>query len=111
MFGFGGARESGMNFDLSKILEQLGDPVIAQIGGSLGLSAQQSQQLAQALSRHFSTNREATVEAAAADTGFNQDVVAAMLGKLVEEGKKHMLEGGGASEMIGGALGGLFGKK
>ena len=122
-----------MSFDLSKVVEQLGDGMIEQIGEPLGLNGDQSKRVARALGSRFSSNREQTIQAAAADTGLDEEVVGSMLNKLVDEGKQRVLEsgpvadaiagaknqaqdamaamGGEAMKSAGGLLGGLFGKK
>jgi hypothetical protein len=122
-----------MSFDLSKVVEQLGDGFVAQVGEPLGLSGDQSKRVAHSLGQHFSSNREQTIQAAAADTGIEEEVVGAMLGNLVEAGKERLLESAPVAEAIdgvkgqanaamaamgdqamrgaGGLLGGLFGRK
>ena len=126
-------RELVDGFDLSKVVEDLGDGFIAQLGEPLGLSGDQAKRVAQALGSRFSSNREQTIQAAAADTGLDEEVVGSMLNKLVEAGKERLLEsgpvadaidgvkgqaqdalaafGGEAAKSAGGLLGGLFGKK
>jgi Mn-containing catalase len=122
-----------MSFDLSKVVEQMGDGMIEQIGSPLGLNADQSKRVARALGQRFSSNREQTIQAAAADTGLDEEVVGSMLNKLVDEGKQRVLESGPVADAISGAktqaqdamaamggeamksasglLGGFFGKK
>ncbi len=122
-----------MGFDLSKVVEDLGDGLVAQLGEPLGLNGDQSKRVARALGAHFSSNREQTIQAAAADTGLDEEVVGSMLNKLVEAGKERLLEsgpvadaidgvkgqanaamaamGGQAASNVGSMLGGLFGKK
>jgi hypothetical protein len=118
-----------MNIDLSKIVSELGDEAIAQCGEPVGLDRDQSVRVARALAAHAGLGREEAVAAAAADTGLTEEVISALLGKLVEAGAEKLVsEGpigdalgaakGAASEALGkgagemfGKLGGMFGRK
>lgn len=120
-----------MAIDMSKIFAELGEDVAAQCGEPVGLDRGQSVRVAQALARNIGGGKDLAVKATAAETGLTEEVVGAMLGKLVEAGKDKLLEQSGdaiegakaqamaAIENVGGAatkgmlgkLGGLFGKK
>jgi hypothetical protein len=120
-----------MAIDMSKVFAELGEDVAAQCGEPVGLDRDQSVRVAQALARNIGGGKDLAVKATAAETGLTEEVVGAMLGKLVEAGKEKLLEQSGdavegakaqamaAIENVGGAaakgmlgkLGGLFGKK
>jgi len=120
-----------MAIDMSKVFAELGEDVAAQCGEPVGLDRNQSVRVAQALARNIGGGKDLAVKATAAETALTEEVVGAMLGKLVEAGKDKVLERSGdaiegartqamaAIENVGGAatrgmlgkLGGLFGKK
>lgn len=115
-----------MTIDFSKIVSELGDDLIAQQGEHVGLDREQSVRVADALARNFSKGREGAVEAAAAETGLTEEVIAAMAGKLIEVGKEKLLNEGPVADAIasaqvaagdamkkaaGGMFSGLFGRK
>jgi hypothetical protein len=115
-----------MSLDLSKVVGELGEEMIAQAGEPLGLSKDQSVRVARALAANFGQGSEAAIKAAAEDTGLDEEVVAAMLKKLVEMGKEKLMEESGVNDAIdnakdqamaalssagGGLLGGFFKKK
>jgi hypothetical protein len=111
--------------DVSKILSSLGDDMVAQAGEPVGLDRDQSIRVAKALSSHIGGGKDLAIKAAAADTGLTEEVISAMLGKLVEAGKEKLLGDSGVTGAIEdakaqamGAIGdlgnqatkGLFGK-
>ncbi len=122
-----------MSFDISKVVEALGEEAIGQIGDPIGLDKDQSVRVARALAAHSGLGNQQMVQAAAADTGLDEEVVAAMGKKLVEEGRDQLMEatgvntaidnakqdamaalgnvGGDAARNAGGLLGKLFGRR
>lgn len=122
-----------MSFDISKVVSQLGDDLIAKTGEPVGLSRDQSLAVARSLAAHFSKGGDEAVKAAAAETGVAEEAVGSMCAKLVEVGKEKLLTegpvgqavdtakeqamaalndaGGQAMKSAGGFLGKLFGKK
>jgi hypothetical protein len=122
-----------MSLDTAKILSDLGDDLIAQAGEPVGLNRDQSVRVARALTTHLGKGRDAAVQQAAAETGLTEEVISAMLGKLVEVGREKLLNEGpvgqaidsaksqasaalgqagqAAAASVGGMLGGLFGRK
>lgn len=122
-----------MSFEISKVIEALGEEAIGQIGEPIGLDKDQSVRVARALAAHSGLGNQQMVQAAAADTGLDEDVVAAMGKKLVEEGGNKLMEetgvsaaidnakqdamaalgnvGGDAARNAGGLLGKLFGRR
>lgn len=119
--------------DISKILSSLGDDLVAQAGEPVGLDRDQSIRVAAALSNHIGGGKDLAVKAAAADTGLTEEVISAMLGKLVETGKEKLMSDSGvtgaiddakaqamaamgdlgnqATKGLFGKIGGMFGKK
>jgi hypothetical protein len=126
-------RRRAMSLDTAKILSELGDDLIAQAGEPVGLNRDQSVRVARALTQHLGKGREAAVQQAAADTGLTEEVISAMLGKLIETGRDKLLNEGpvgqaidsaraqagaaigqagqAAARSVGGMLGGLLGRK
>jgi hypothetical protein len=122
-----------MAIDISKILSSLGDDLVAQAGAPVGLDRDQSVRVAKALSTHIGGGKDLAIKAAAADTGLTEEVISAVLGKLVETGKEKLLSdsgvtgaiddakdqamaalgnvGGEAAKGLFGKIGGMFGKK
>jgi hypothetical protein len=122
-----------MSFEISKVVEALGEEAIGQIGEPVGLDKAQSVRVARALAAHSGLGNQQMVQAAAADTGLDEEVVAAMGKKLVEEGANKVMEetgvnaaidnakqdamaalsnvGGDAARSAGGFLGKLFGRR
>ena len=122
-----------MSFETSKVVEALGEQAIGQIGEPIGLDKDQSVRVARALAAHSGLGSQQMVQAAAADTGLDEEVVAAMGKKLVEEGGNKLMEetgvsaaidnakqdamaalsnvGGDAARNAGGFLGKLFGRR
>jgi hypothetical protein len=111
-----------MSLDTAKIISDLGDDLVAQAGEPVGLDRDQSIRVARALAANLNKGKDAAVQAAAADTGLTEEVISAMLGKLVELGKEKLLSEGPVGDAIasaksqagaalGGMLGGLFGRK
>ena len=122
-----------MNLDMSKIISDIGDDLIAEAGEPLGLDHDQSVRVAHALAAHIGMGGEEAIKQAAADTGLDEEVIAAMLPKLIEAGKEKLLAegpvadaidsakeqamsalgsvGGAAAKSAGGMLGTLFGRK
>jgi hypothetical protein len=118
-----------MSIDVSKIVSALGDEAVAKCGDQVGLERAQSLRVARALAAHMGKGKDEAVRAAAADTGLTEEVIAAMLAKLVEKGAEKALEDsplgeavgnmkGAAADMLGkgaegmfGKIGGMFGKK
>lgn len=115
-----------MAIDISKILAGLGEDVAAQCGEPVGLNKDQSMRVAQALARNIGAGKDLAVKAAATETGLTEEVITAMLGKLIESGKDKLLSAEGAvgqaidgardqamaaiENVGGGAAKGLFGK-
>lgn len=119
--------------DVSKILSSLGDDLVEQAGAPVGLDRDQSVRVAKALSNHIGGGKDLAIKAAAADTGLTEEVVSAMLGKLVETGKEKLMSDSGvtgaiddakaqamgaigdlgnqATKGLFGKIGGMFGKK
>lgn len=122
-----------MGLDFTAILSALGEDLIAQAGAPLGLDAGQSVRVAQALGRHIGGGEGVAVHAVAAETGLSEEIISAMLTKLIETGKEKLLSdsgvgaaidgakaqaaaaaqaaGGEALKAAGGFLGKIFGKK
>lgn len=122
-----------MTIDMSKMFAELGADVAAQCGEPVGLDRDQSVRVAQALGRNIGGGKDLAIKATAAETGLTEEVVAAMLGKLIEVGKDKLVNegplgdaidgakaqavaaienvGGAATKGIMGRLGGLFGRK
>jgi hypothetical protein len=122
-----------MSFDMSAVVSELGDEMIAQVGEPLGLDQDQSVRVAHALAARAGLGNQETIRAVAEDTGLDEEVVAAMSKKLLEEGGKRLMDetgasaaiddakqqalaaltaaGAGAAKNAGGFLGGLFGRK
>lgn len=122
-----------MSFDISKVVEALGEEAIGQIGDPIGLDKDQSVRVARALAAHSGLGNQQMVQAAASDTGLDEEVVAAMGKKLIEEGRDKLMEesgvnaaidnakqdamaalgnvGGDAARNAGGLLGKLFGRR
>jgi hypothetical protein len=92
-----------MSFDFSKVLSELGEDMIAKTGAPLGLSKDQSVQVANAVASHFSKGEGEAARLAAADTGLKEDVVAAMTAKLVEVGKEKLLTEGPVGDAVNAA--------
>jgi hypothetical protein len=122
-----------MSFDISAVVSELGDEAIAQAGEPVGLDKDQSVRVAHALASHAGLGNQDMIAAVAADTGLDEEVVAAMLKKLIEVGGEKLMNetpvgaaidnakdqamaafgdmGGAAAKSAGGFLGGLFGRK
>lgn len=122
-----------MSFDVSKVVSDLGDEFIGQLGEPLGLNKDQSVRCARALAARVGMGGEQAVQLAAADAGLSEEVTAAMLQKLVDAGKEKLLADTGVTGAIDnardqamaalnnagqqaaggimGKLGGLFGRK
>ncbi|MGE3143331.1 MAG: hypothetical protein AB7L65_08415 [Hyphomonadaceae bacterium] len=122
-----------MSVDISKIVSDLGDDMIAKAGEPVGLNREQSVRAAHALAARCGLGGQAMIEAAATDTGLGQEVVSALSRKLVEAGGEKLMNdtgvkaaaenakdqamaalsnaGGDAARNAGGMLGRLFGRK
>jgi hypothetical protein len=122
-----------MSFDISQVVTALGDEACASAGEPLGLDKEQSVRVAHALAARAGMADDEMIKAVAADTGLDEEVVAAMLKKLLETGAEKLMEetpigaavdnakqeamaalgnvGGAAVKNAGGFLGGLFGRK
>jgi len=122
-----------MSFDMSKVVAELGDEVIAKAGEPIGLNKDQSVRVAHALAARAGMGGEEMIKAVAADTGLDEEVVAAMAKKLVEAGTEKLMNetpigaavdnakqealaaltaaGSGAAKNAGGFLSSLFGRK
>lgn len=115
-----------MSIDVSKIVSQIGDDLIAQTGEPLGLDRDQSVRVARALAANWNKGREQAVQQTAADTGLTEEVVGSMATKLIDVAKEKLIEDGPVGDAIqsaktaasdavqkaaGGFLGGLFGRK
>lgn len=130
---WGGRMEGFMAFDVSKVVSELGEDLIASVGEPLGLDRDLSLKAAHALAANWGKGQDEAVKAAAAETGVGEEVMAAMLGKVVDAGKDKAidaakdkageaveaakvqamaaLEASPVGKAAGGFLGKLFGKK
>jgi hypothetical protein len=115
-----------MGFELSKVVEDLGAEALAKAGEPVGLDKEQSVRLAKALAAHAGLGNKDMIAAAAADTGIDEEVVAAMAKRLIEVGGEKLMQEtpiGAAVDTMkenamaamtnagGGFLKGLFGRK
>lgn len=115
-----------MSFDISAVVSELGDEAIAGAGEQVGLNKDQSVRVAHAFAAHAGLGNEQMIQAVAADTGLDEEVVAAMLKKLIEVGRDKVMEDTGLNAAIdntkqeamaalqnagGGLMGRLFGRK
>lgn len=122
-----------MSFDIAAVAADLGDDVIAKAGEPVGLDKNQSVRVAHAFAAHAGLGNQEMIAAVAADTGLDEEVVAAMGKKLLEVGGEKLMNdtpvgaaingakdqamaafgdmAGGAAKSAGGLLGGLFGRK
>jgi hypothetical protein len=122
-----------MSFDISTLVKALGDEALAQAGEPLGLDKDQSVRVAHALAAHAGLGDDEMVRAVAADTGLDEEVVAAMLKQLAETAAEKVMEetpvgaavdsarqqamaamgdaGATAVKNAGGFLGRMFGRK
>ncbi len=122
-----------MSFDLSKVVSALGEEALGKAGEPAGLDKAQSVRVAKALAAHAGLGNGEMIKAAAADTGLDEEVVAAMTKRLLEVGAEKLMKetpigaavdnakqdamaalsnvGGDAAKQAGGFLKGLFGKK
>jgi hypothetical protein len=89
--------------DISKIISELGEDILAQCGEPVGLDRDQSVRVAQALGRNFGGGKDLAIKATAAETGLTEEVVAAMLGKLMDVAKDKLIEQGPVGDAIEGA--------
>lgn len=92
-----------MSFDVSQVVTQLGEEAVGQCGEPLGLSKDQSNRVARALAAHMGLGQEEAIRRAAADTGLDEEVVAAMLKKLGETARDKVMEESGINNAIDGA--------
>jgi len=92
-----------MSFEISKVVEALGEEAIGQIGEPIGLDKDQSVRVSRALAAHAGLGNDQMIKAAAADTGLDEEVVAAMGKKLVEEGANKVMEETGVSAAVDNA--------
>ena len=92
-----------MALDVSKIVSELGDDIVAQCGEPLGLNKDQSVRVAKALGQHMGGGKDLAIKAAAADTGLSEEVISSMLGKLIETGKDKLINEGLVGDAIEGA--------
>lgn len=115
-----------MSFDIGAVVSELGDEAIAQAGEPLGLNKEQSVRVAHAFATHAGMGNQEMIAAVAADTGLDEEVVAAMLKKLIEVGGEKLMDDTGVTAAIdnakseamaalsnagGGLMGKLFGRK
>ncbi|HWA00280.1 MAG TPA: hypothetical protein VG841_08190 [Caulobacterales bacterium] len=115
-----------MNIDVSKIVSEIGDDLIAKTGEPIGLDHDQSVRVAHALAANWNKGRDEAVAQTAADTGLATEVVGAMATKLVDVAKEKLVDEGPLGDVIksaqaqagdavgkaaSGFLGGLFGRK
>ena len=122
-----------MSFDISQVVTALGDEAIGKCGEPLGLSKDQSVRVAHALAANAGLGNQQMIAKVAADTGLDEEVVAAMAKKLIETGAEKLMNetpvgaaidnakqeamaaftaaGSGAAQQAGGFLGKLFGRK
>lgn len=122
-----------MSLEISKIVEALGEEALGKAGEPAGLDKPQSVRVAKALAAHAGLGNEKMLAAVAADTGLDEEVIAAMSKRLIEVGTEKLMRespigaavdtvkdsamaaltgaGGEVSKQAGGFLKGLFGKK
>jgi hypothetical protein len=123
-----------MSLDVSRVVSEMGDAFIAKVGEEVGLDGDLSVRAAHALAAHIgSGGRDGAIKQAAAETGVGEEVIAALMTKLVEAGTEKLLKespvgdaidsakeqasaalgavGGDLAKKAGGMLGGLFGRK
>jgi hypothetical protein len=122
-----------MSFDISALVTALGDEAIAKCGEPLGLDKDQSVRAARALAAHAGLGDQQMLAAVAADTGLDEEVIAAMLKRLGEIAAEKLMSetpvgaavdsakqqamaamgdaGAAAMRNAGGFLGNLFGRK
>lgn len=89
-----------MSFDISKVVSELGDEVIAKCGEPAGLSKDQSVRVAHALAARCNLGGQEMIKKAAEDTGIDEEAVAAVSRKLMEVGKDKLMEESGATAAI-----------
>jgi hypothetical protein len=89
-----------MSFDISKVISELGDDMIAKCGEPAGLNKEQSVRVAHALAARFNLGGEEMIKKAAEDTGIDEEAVGAVSKKLVEAGKEKLMDESGASAAI-----------
>ena len=92
-----------MAIDISKIISNLGDEMVAKAGEPVGLNKDQSIRVARALGQHMGGGKDLAIKAAATDTGLSEDVISSMLNKLIETGKEKLMKDGGVTDAIEGA--------
>lgn len=94
--------------DLGKIVTQLGENTIADIGAPLGLTPELSMKAARALAENFHGNTDEAIEAAAKETGIGKEVLEAMVSNLAEEARSKAVDH--VKEQAASAAKGMFGK-
>jgi hypothetical protein len=110
-----------MSLEVGKIVSELGDALIAKVGEEVGLDGDLAVRAAHALAAHIGSGRDAAVKQAAAETGVGEEVIAALLSKLIEAGAQKLMEESpvgdamasakaAAEGAIGKAAGGMLGK-
>ena len=97
-----------LNIDLGKIVTQLGENTIADVGEPLGLSPELSMKAARSLAENFHGNADEAIAAASAETGIGKEVLEAMITKLLEEARSQAVDH--VKEQAANAAKGMFGK-
>jgi hypothetical protein len=97
-----------LNIDLGKIVTQLGEDTIADIGEPLGLSKELSLKAARSLAENFTGDKDAAIEAAARETGIGKEVLEAMITKLIDNAKDQAVDH--VKEQTASAAKNIFGK-
>jgi ribosomal protein L9 len=122
-----------MAFDVSAVLNNLGDDLLGDAGEKVGLERETAVKAGRALVANWNKGQDQAVKLAAAESGVAEDVVSQLAEKVVDvskekagEAAKQAFESSGAAKVIDGAkeqamaaLGGggggffskLFGKK
>jgi hypothetical protein len=98
--------------DLGKVVSSLGEQTIAEIGEPLGLSSEQSMRAARALAENFTGNKDQAIDAAARETGIGEEVLEAMIVKLLDNAKDAAVDHvkGQAAEAAKGMFGKFLGR-
>ena len=81
-----------MSIDFSRIVTALGEEALGKAGEPAGLDKAQSVRVAHALAAHAGLGNEQMLAAAAADTGLDEEVIAAMSKRLVEVGAEKLMQ-------------------
>jgi hypothetical protein len=121
-----------MSFDISTVLNNVGDDLLGDSGEQIGLERETAIKAGRALIANWSKGKVEAVKLAAAESGLAEDVVSQLAEKAVDlakakagEAAKQAYESSGAAQAVEGAkeqamaalggksgfLGKLFGKK